>query len=106
MVQELMKYDASIVPLVVSITGAVPSKIFDLLPVGVPILFCGGGEGAEIVRNYKIGLVADSGDYVALMNNIKTFVGMKEEEYGKLVENCLNASRNDFCFEKNFIKNL
>lgn len=66
MVQELMKYDASIVPLVVSITGAVPSKIFDYYR-----LVCRSYSVAEVKvqKLYEIirsGLVADSGDYVQL----------------------------------------
>ena len=112
MVQELMNYDASIVPLVVSIKGAVPSKIFDLLPVGVPVLFCGAGEGAEIVRDHQIGLVSDSGDYVGLTDNIRIFAKMEKIEYQTYVDNCIKASENDFCFENqmsgfvNFIKEL
>ena len=112
MVQELMNYDASIVPLVVSIKGAVPSKIFDLLPVGVPVLFCGGGEGAEIVRDYKIGLVSDSGDYAGLVDNIRIFAEMEKTEYRNYIDNCIKASENDFCFANqmsdfvDFIKKL
>lgn len=98
MVQELVQYDASIVPLVVSIKGAVPSKIFDLLPVGVPILFCGGGEGAKIVREYQIGFVSDSGDYGGLMDNIRLFTQMEKSEYQIYVDNCIRASEKDFCF--------
>ena len=56
--EELTRYHASIIPLTVRIRGAVPSKLFDLLPLGVPILFCGGGEGEEIVKENQLGLVS------------------------------------------------
>ena len=58
-------------PLTVRIRGAVPSKLFDLLPLGVPILFCGGGEGEEIVKENQLGLVSAPGDYERLSKNIQ-----------------------------------
>lgn len=64
--EELTRYHASIIPLTVRIRGAVPSKLFDLLPLGVPILFCGGGEGEEIVKENQLGLVSAPGDYERL----------------------------------------
>lgn len=96
MVAELAKYQASIVPLVVRITGAVPSKIFDLLPVGIPILFCGGGEGAQIVKDYNIGLVSEPSDYIALEDNIKIMTSLPSEEYLVIKQNCYNAAVTDF----------
>ena len=64
--EELIRYHASIIPLDGSYKGAVPSKLFDLLPLGVPILFCGGGEGEEIVKENQLGLVSAPGDYEGL----------------------------------------
>ncbi len=100
MAGELNKYDLSIIPLATHIHGAVPSKIFDLLPEGVPILFSGEGEGARIVQEYGFGLVSKHGDYVALARNIETFVKMSDEEYTSYAANCLNAARDTFSFEK------
>ena len=60
--EELKKYHLSIIPLAAAIHGAVPSKIFDLLPAGIPILFSGNGEGARIVEECGFGLVSEYGD--------------------------------------------
>ena len=98
--EELKKYDLSIIPLAAAIHGAVPSKIFDLLPAGIPILFSGNGEGARIVEECGFGLVSEYGDYKALEQNLETFVGMSPEEYSAYSTNCLNASRDAFSFSK------
>lgn len=98
--EELKQYDLSIIPLVTHIHGAVPSKIFDLLPVGIPILFSGEGEGARIVEEYGLGLVSSHGDYAALQHNIQAFVEMSDEQHTEYVSRCLQASRNAFSFSK------
>jgi glycosyltransferase involved in cell wall biosynthesis len=96
----LKKYDLSIIPLAAAIHGAVPSKIFDLLPAGIPILFSGNGEGARIVEDCRFGLVSEYGDYKALEQNIRHFVEMSPEEYSAYSANCLNASCDAFSFSK------
>ncbi len=93
-------YHASIVPLVVSIKGAVPSKIFDLLPHGTPIIFCGGGEGEKIVRDYHLGLVSPPGDYRHLTDNICQLKNMSDEDYRQLRSNCLQAAKGEFSFSE------
>lgn len=98
--EELTRYHASIIPLTVRIKGAVPSKLFDLLPLGVPILFCGGGEGEQIVKENQLGLVSTPGDYERLSKNILAMSNLPDEEYRQLKENCLRLSQTTFCFEK------
>lgn len=100
MSEELRKYDLSIIPLAAHIHGAVPSKIFDLLPEGIPVLFSGEGEGARIVKDYGFGLVSTHGDYAALAQNIRTFANMTDEEYAAYVNNCLCASHDTFSYTK------
>lgn len=97
---ELEKYDASVIPLTVRIEGAVPSKIFDLFPLGIPVLFCGGGEGASIVKEYNVGFISTPDDYAALINNIKKLKGMTDNEYKVLSQNCIQTSRTDFNFDR------
>lgn len=95
----LPQYHASIVPLLVRIRGAVPSKIFDLLPHGVPILFCGGGEGAEIVKKFKFGFTSNPGNYKELESNIKKLYEMDYEDYRRIVNNCISASKEEFSYD-------
>lgn len=98
--EELQQYDLSIIPLATHIYGAVPSKIYDLLPAGIPVLFSGGGEGARIVKENRFGLVSKHGDYVSLEKNIKVFVDMPAEEYSTYADNCLKAAAGEYSFAK------
>ncbi len=98
--EELQQYDLSIIPLATHIYGAVPSKIYDLLPAGIPVLFSGGGEGARIVTENGFGLVSKHGDYVSLEKNIKVFVDMPSEEYSTYADNCLKAAAGEYSFAK------
>lgn len=91
--EELSRYDASIVPLTVAIKGAVPSKIYDLIPIGIPILFCGGGEGAEIVSKYYFGMVSKPHDFKQLHNNIIELINLPDEEYSTISKNCLDMAK-------------
>ena len=93
-------YHASIVPLAVRIKGAVPSKIFDLLPHGTPILFAGGGEGEQIIKDYGFGFVSAPGDYEALKHNIIKMKNLSNDDYEQLRINCLKASKEEFSFEQ------
>lgn len=96
----LRQYDASLIPLVTYIKGAVPSKIFDTMPLGLPILFCGEGEGAEIVRNYQLGFVSRPMDYEALAQNISKLSSMSEEERQQMAERGKQAANREFNFNR------
>ena len=95
----LGNYHASIVPLTVNIKGAVPSKIFDLLPHGTPILFCGGGEGEKIVKKYSFGYVSAPGNYEELVENISKLKSLSDSEYRSLRLRCLEASQHEFSLD-------
>jgi len=105
----LPKYQASIVPLVNRIKGAVPSKIFELIHLEVPVLFCGGGEGAKIVKEYKVGFTSPPGDYFTLRDIIIKFKNLSDKDYFAIKNNCNQASSEVFNFENqitNFINAL
>lgn len=92
---KLMGADMSLVPLVKNICGAVPSKIYESMAAGLPIMFVGEGEGARIVIDNKIGLVAHSRDYESLVDNIRYAVG-HPDEMKDMASNCLECARNKF----------
>lgn len=100
MKQVLAQYHVSIVPLLVRIQGAVPSKIFDLISQGIPVLFCGGGEGADIVQEYHLGLTSQPGDMDQLKKHIHAFAQMDDSTYAHYRECCLKASAEVFSFDK------
>lgn len=58
--------DVALITLGSRITGAVPSKIYEAMAAGLPILFVGTGEGARRVREAGCGLVVEPGDQLAL----------------------------------------
>ena len=96
----LREMDASIVPLATRIRGAFPSKVFDILPQGLPILFCGGGEGAKFVASRQVGFTSDPGDYAALRANIERLRDMPPEAFQAMSARCLEVSRSELDFEK------
>ena len=70
--QELQNYDIGLVPLTNRIYGSVPSKIFELSRLGIPVLYFSGGEGETIVKKYKIGWVVPVNNLTALQDFIST----------------------------------
>ena len=102
MMQELQKYDASIVPLASDRTGAVPSKIYNVVYSGMPVLYLGKitGEAAKLIVRYKVGYVAAPLDFETLNTNLDKFCSLTEDEYQELVNNCIDLSQNDFSFDK------
>ena len=88
----MKEMDAGIVPLANRIRGAFPSKVFDIIPQGLPILFCGGGEGASFIKEHHLGYVSTPGDYTALIENIRMLRDMSSREYKLLSINCVKTS--------------
>lgn len=103
--QTLDQFDFAIVPLKNRIFGAVPSKVFEMSMLGIPMIFAGGGEGAEIINQYGLGLTSLPGDFAALRDNIKRAKSLSDTEYNVLVENCFATSSVHFNF-KGQIQNL
>ena len=96
----LLDMDASIVPLATRIRGAFPSKVFDILPQGLPILFCGGGEGADFIRSREVGFVSAPGDYSALIENILRLRQLDNYSFEEMSRRCVAVSQKELNFEQ------
>lgn len=90
----LSQYDCTLIPLVKNIYGAVPSKIYESMASGLPILFSGGGEGANIIKTYNLGWVSHALDYEALKQNI--LIAQNSNDYDTIRNNCLSCATNKF----------
>ena len=99
MAEKLEGMDAGIVPLSTRIRGAFPSKVYDILPHGLPILYCGGGEAAEFINRNKVGLSCPPGDYDALVENIKILRDMSDLDFQTLSERCVQLGRTELDFD-------
>lgn len=76
----LVRYDAMLVVLVRNIYGAVPSKIYEAMAAGLPIIFSGEGEGATIVIQNGLGWTSKPTDWFALSKNLKFFKNIPKDE--------------------------
>lgn len=91
----LKSFDGTIIPLKKNIYGAVPSKIYEAMAAGLPILFSGGGEASEIIKQHQVGWVSPAGDFQQLANNINNFVN--DVEKSKLfASNGINSACHTF----------
>lgn len=91
----MVEADISIIPLVTNIYGAVPSKIYESMAAGLPILFMGEGEGAKIIEDNKLGFVFKPKDYASVKEKI-AMIKKNPEILREITDNCLDAAANKF----------
>lgn len=91
----LALYDCTLIPLVKNIYGAVPSKIYESMAAGLPIIFSGEGEGAHIIQENRLGWVSSALDYEALATNIKE-ASTNTKAYMESAANCVACAQNKF----------
>jgi glycosyltransferase involved in cell wall biosynthesis len=61
----------SVVPLVASIADSIPTKLFDAMLVGTPIVLCAAGEAQRLVERSQSGVCVAPGDADALAAAIR-----------------------------------
>ena len=71
LLQLLNSFDLAIVPLVRSIYGSTPSKIYEMAHNHLPVLYFAGGEGENVIKTNNLGYVVSPGDFDTLNKLIK-----------------------------------
>jgi len=66
----LSSMDVAIIPLKMALTGAVPSKIYEAMASGLPIIFVGEGDGVRIIHEAQAGITIKPGDIDGLVHSI------------------------------------
>ena len=64
--------DIAIVPLKTYIPGAVPSKLYEAMATGLPVILVATGEPADIVRRHDVGITVEPGDVAGLAEALRT----------------------------------
>ena len=67
----LASADIALVPLKKSLLGAVPSKLYEAMSTGLPIILIAEGEAANIVTKTQAGIVVKPGNGKALINALQ-----------------------------------
>jgi colanic acid biosynthesis glycosyl transferase WcaI len=81
--------DVLLIPLACDIPGAVPSKLYEAMASGRPLVLVATGEPAQIVRQYQAGLIVPPGDVALLVQAIRTL----RAEPDKAAQFAANARR-------------
>jgi len=64
--------DILVVPLATHIPGATPSKLYEAMASGRPVVLVAGGEPAAFVREHRVGIVVAPGDGPGLIEALRT----------------------------------
>jgi glycosyltransferase involved in cell wall biosynthesis len=70
--------DIALVPLKCPIPGAVPSKLYEAMGSGVPVILAAEGEAAEIVQSTCCGVVVSPGDSVGVARALRELAANHE----------------------------
>jgi glycosyltransferase involved in cell wall biosynthesis len=94
--QQLQSCDIALIPLKTRIYGSVPSKIFEYSALGFPALYFGGGEGADLVNQHRLGWVANAGDYDEINEKLIEIAALSSAKLNQMKEGVLTRSRTQF----------
>ena len=75
----LASADIALVPLRTRLKGAVPSKLYEAMASGLPVVLVAEGEPAEIVRSTNAGITVAPGDIEGLVAALQRLAGSEGE---------------------------
>jgi len=88
----LASCDAALVPLAKELPETMPSKIYEILASGIPVIISGGCEGTTLVRQHNTGRIFPPLDADSLANVI-TDLASHPQELMQIKKNCLDLAR-------------
>tara|TARA_R110002012_G_scaffold283090_2_gene473151 strand:+ start:97189 stop:98352 length:1164 start_codon:yes stop_codon:yes gene_type:complete len=98
----LLNYDITIIPLLNRIYGSVPSKVFEYARLGLPMLYFGGGEGEDVIKQHHLGWIAEAGNYSQLNTTIQE---LRKDELDLKTRNLIQQTAKDnFDFNSQLLK--
>jgi len=101
----LAQYDAALIAQSTRIYGTVPSKMYEALAVGLPVLFHGAGEGAAIIEKVQAGFVSQPQSFDDLKQNIEKLKLLSSEQRQEMGRHGRELAIQDFNRQK-IIKNF
>lgn len=75
----LAEFDGALIPQQQRLYGTVPSKLYEAMAAGLPVIFSGEGEAATIVRQACCGWTASTGNYQQLNKCVREFAAASNE---------------------------
>jgi glycosyltransferase involved in cell wall biosynthesis len=105
LISKLTTFDFALVPLKSRIYGSVPSKIFEYSALGIPILYFGGGEGEQIIKENHLGWIAEVENHIALNAVLEEISEMKRSNIQLMKNEIFEHSKSHFNLSHQ-IKNL
>lgn len=70
--------DIVLVPLTSYLLGAVPSKLYEAMASGRPVILVASGEASQIVNEHQAGITVEPGDIKGLVQALKTLVAQPQ----------------------------
>ncbi|MBU0638637.1 MAG: glycosyltransferase family 4 protein [Planctomycetes bacterium] len=67
----LASMDVSLIPLAAALPGTMPSKVYEALAAGVPMVVTAGCEAEQLIRRYDVGRMFAAGDAAQLAAGIR-----------------------------------
>jgi len=92
----LHQYDLTIIPLIKPIFGAIPSKIYEAMAAGLPIIFAGGGEGATLIKQHDTGWICEPSDFKSMAHVLTQINQLTQAELNQKKVNCKIAAEKTF----------